>query len=116
MSPLIDKEERDKLWNNGQSLDSKQVTSALGYLDVKQICYCLAHALLKHIEFAQGFYFLDDLQSFLKAIKPEPSGKELEFTYDLGENMKIDIEKVKQKKHEKELKSNQEFQELKKKM
>jgi hypothetical protein len=35
MSPLIDKEERDKLWNNGQSLDSKQVTSALGYLDVK---------------------------------------------------------------------------------
>jgi len=35
MSPLIDKEERDKVWNCGQSLDSKQVTSALGYLDMK---------------------------------------------------------------------------------
>ena len=35
LSPLIDKTERDKLWLNGQSLDSKQVTSALGYLDLK---------------------------------------------------------------------------------
>lgn len=61
MSPLIDKEERDRLWNCGQSLNSKQVTSALGYLDLKQICYCLANALMKHIEFSQGFYFLDDL-------------------------------------------------------
>ncbi len=42
LSPLIDKNERDKLWNLGQSLDSKKVTSALGYLDLKQICYCLA--------------------------------------------------------------------------
>jgi hypothetical protein len=35
MSPLIDKEERDIVWNLGQSLNSKQVTSALGYLDLK---------------------------------------------------------------------------------
>jgi hypothetical protein len=49
---------------------------------------------MKHIEFAQGFYFLDDLQNYLKTNNKEPSGKELEFTYDLGDNMKIDIEKV----------------------
>lgn len=65
MSPLIDKQERDHLWNIGQSLDSKQVTSALGYLDLKQICYCLANALMKHIEFSQGFYFFDDLKTSL---------------------------------------------------
>lgn len=69
---------------------------------MKQICYCLANALLKHIEFAQGFYFLDDLQAYLKAVKgPEecdPSGKDLEFTYDLGDKMKIDIEGIRQKK------------------
>ena len=40
--PLIEKEERDNAWNCGHSLDSKKVTSALGYLDLKQICYCLA--------------------------------------------------------------------------
>ena len=40
--PLIEKDERDAAWNAGHSLDSKKVTSALGYLDLKQICYCLA--------------------------------------------------------------------------
>jgi hypothetical protein len=40
--PLIGKDERDQAWNLGHSLDSKKVTSALGYLDLKQICYCLA--------------------------------------------------------------------------
>lgn len=59
--PLIEKEDRDKAWNLGHSLDSKKVTSALGYLDLKQICYCLAQALMKHIEFSQGFFFLGDL-------------------------------------------------------
>ena len=59
--PLIEKEERDKAWNLGHSLDSKKVTSALGYLDLKQICYCLAQALMKHIEFSEGFFFLGDL-------------------------------------------------------
>ena len=59
--PLIEKEERDRAWNLGHSLDSKKVTSALGYLDLKQICYCLAQALMKHIEFSQSFFFLGDL-------------------------------------------------------
>ena len=41
-SPMLDKGEKDKAMNLGHSLDSKKVTSALGYLDLKQICYCLA--------------------------------------------------------------------------
>ena len=54
LSPLLDRTERDILWNNGlgHSLDSKQVASALGYLDLKQICLCLAHALNRHISFS----------------------------------------------------------------
>lgn len=50
--PMLDKSERDRAFNLGHSLDSKKITSALGYLDLKQICYCLAHALNKHIEFS----------------------------------------------------------------
>lgn len=42
LSPLLEKEEKQAVWNLGQSLDSKKITSALGYLDLKQICYCLA--------------------------------------------------------------------------
>ena len=54
LSPLLDQTERELLWNNalGHSLDSKQVASALGYLDLKQICLCLAHALNRHIQFS----------------------------------------------------------------
>jgi len=54
MSPLLAPQEKEAAWNLGQSLDSKKVTSALGYLDLKQICYCLAQALSKHIEFSRG--------------------------------------------------------------
>jgi hypothetical protein len=57
---MIDKIDRDKAWNSGHSMDSKKVTEALGFLDMKQICYCLAHALMKHIEFGNGFFFLID--------------------------------------------------------
>lgn len=32
---LIDKEERDKMWNTGYSLNSKQVTETLGFVDLK---------------------------------------------------------------------------------
>jgi len=42
------------------------MTEALGFIDMKQICYCLAHALMKHIEFGQGFLFLSDLQDYKK--------------------------------------------------
>lgn len=54
MSPLLDAGEKEAMWNLGQSMDSKKVTSALGYLDLKQICYCLAQALAKHIQFSRG--------------------------------------------------------------
>ena len=57
-SSLIDKKERDAAWNHGQSLDSKKMTEALGFLDMKQICFCLAHALMKHLEFGMGFFHL----------------------------------------------------------
>ena len=62
MSPLLAPREKEVAWNLGQSLDSKKVTSALGYLDLKQICYCLAQALSKHIEFSRGQFFLSDLK------------------------------------------------------
>jgi hypothetical protein len=80
------------MWNLGQSLDSKKVTSALGYLDLKQICYCLAQALNKHIQFSKGQHFLCDLQQ----------EQNLDFSYNLGNGMKIDIEAAKQKKAAKE--------------
>jgi hypothetical protein len=49
LSPLLDAGEKAGAWNLGQSLDSKKITSALGYLDLKQICFCLAQGLHKHI-------------------------------------------------------------------
>jgi hypothetical protein len=54
------------MWNTGYSLNSKKVTEALGFVDMKQICYCLANAILKHIDFCKGFYFLVDLQESIK--------------------------------------------------
>lgn len=48
---------------------------------------------MKHIEFSSGHYFLDDLQKSLSDALP--SGKELEFTYNLDDNLKIDVEKAK---------------------
>jgi hypothetical protein len=58
---MLDKDEKSKAINLGQSLDSKKITSALGYLDLKQICFCLAKALNKHIDFSKGYLYLDDL-------------------------------------------------------
>lgn len=52
----------------------------------------------------------------MKAVIKEPTGKELEFTYDLGDNMKIDIEKAREKRQQKEEQSKREFEELKKKL
>jgi len=84
------------------------VTSALGYLDLKQICYCLAQALLKHIEFSRGHIFLDELQL-------EHSETDIEFSYMQGE-LKIDLEVAKEKKKEKEEQARVEFEKLKAQM
>ena len=65
-SDMLSPGERQKAFNAGQSMDSKKVTEALGFLDMKQICYCLAQALMKHVEFGKGFFFLADLQKYLK--------------------------------------------------
>lgn len=45
-----------------------------------------------------------------------PQGKELEFTYNLDQNLKIDIEQAKERKKQKEEQSKKEFEALKKKM
>ena len=105
-------------WNLGQSLDSKKVTSALGYLDLKQICYCLAQALNKHIEFSKANFFLSDLKTEAQQ-KNENVGDQVEFSYNLGSGMKIDVAAAKEKQAEKEKKKQErqkEFEELKKQM
>lgn len=90
MSPLLDKNEKETAWNLGQSLDSKKLNSALGYLDLKQICFCLAQGLNKHIQFSKGHLFLNDLKN--------NKVDEVEFSYDLGKDLKIDVEKIKAEK------------------
>ena len=92
LSPLLDNKEKERAWNLGQSLDSKKVTSALGYLDLKQICYCLAQALSKHIEFSKGHFFLDDLKKFNQY--QMANDQDIEFSYNMG-GMKIDIDALK---------------------
>jgi hypothetical protein len=84
LSPLLEPEEKHYALNIGQSMDSKKVTSALGYLDLKQICYCLAQALNKHIQFSRGELFLDDLK-LLNQMEADNSqvGNDIEFSYHL---------------------------------
>lgn len=109
LSPLLDKEEKAGAWNLGQSLDSKKITSALGYLDLKQICYCLAQGLNKHIQFSKGNFFLDDLKN------QEKNLPDLEFSYNLGKG-KIDLDAIKLKKEQKKEESKKQFEELKMQM
>lgn len=84
------------------------MTEALGFLDMKQICYCLAHCILKHIDFGQGFLFLQDLKDF----KSGAQVKDLDFSYNLGA-LKIDVEQAKKAKTDKD---KQAFESLKKQM
>ena len=100
LSPLLSADEKKVAWNLGQSIDSKKVTSALGYLDLKQICYCLAQAMNKHIEFSQGFFFLEDLKKSALQ-KNEIVGDQVDFSYNLGD-LKIDVDAAKKKQAEKE--------------
>ena len=106
---MLDPMEKQYAMNLGQSMDSKKVTSALGYLDLKQICYCLAQALNKHIKFSRGNLFLDDLKQQIKLDKDskEMDGNIIDFSYKIKEPLKIDVEAAKQKKADKELKKIQ---------
>jgi len=114
-------------------MDAKKVTSALGYLDLKQICYCLAQSLMKHIEFSQGFFFLGDLQNHVKAkrqaasqqspgveqpsfddMKDLPMNENLEFTYNLGSEFKIDPQEAKARRAKaSQEEANAKFEEIK---
>lgn len=105
LSPLLAASEKQAAWELGQSLDSKKVTSALGYLDLKQICYCLARALARHIEFSRGHFFLDDLKVMRK--QNETKVENLDFSYNLGKDLKIDIEEAKKKQKEKKKKEDE---------
>lgn len=77
---------------------------------------------MKHIEFSQGFFFLGDLQEYHKRKKMEESNEpidkikneELEFTYNLGDKFRIDIEAAKKRKEDREKESQKNFEELKK--
>ena len=70
-SDLLSKKEQHDLINAGHSIDAKKVTETLGFIDMKQICYCLAHSLMKHIDFGKGFYFLSDLQQYARLVNEE---------------------------------------------
>lgn len=115
LSPLLDKHEKDVAMNLGHSLDAKKVTSALGYLDLKQICFCLANTLMRHIEFSRGKFFIQDLKEN-KEVEAD-----IEFSYKLGE-LKIDVEQAKrnaeneraEKRAKKEEETKAEVEQLKK--
>ena len=69
-------------------------------------------------------FFLGDLQEFVKQKKldeqsqadEEIKNEELEFTYNLGDKFRIDIEGAKKRKEEREQESKKNFEELKKQM
>ena len=90
-SPLLDDKTKAKLNEHGQSFDSRKMTDALSYIDLKMIIRCLSQALMKHIEFSRGFLFLADLQDYLKYIEEEgqEADPQLEFSYDLRDNLKV---------------------------
>lgn len=80
----MDSGEKEKQKNHGYSFNSKKVAGTLGYLNTKQICYCLAHALMKHIEFSNGFFFLKD--------KQDAENNNFAFTYNAGA-LKVNLPK-----------------------
>lgn len=65
---------------------------------------------MKHIEFSQGHFFLGDLQESVKQKKMQESNtpaeeiknEELEFTYNLGDKFRIDIDAAKKRKEARE--------------
>jgi hypothetical protein len=70
-SPMLDRTTKEKLKQLGQSLDSKQINQAIGSIDMRRLCKCFAKAICKHIEFSEGFLFLEDLKSITKEIYKE---------------------------------------------
>ena len=81
--------ERQKAIDEGQSLDSKKLTDAIGIIDIECIWKWLAHAIIKHISFSKGKILIDDLA---------PEDEDLpEFSYEFGKDLKIDLEEIQRK-------------------
>jgi len=50
---------------------------------------------MKHIEFSQGFYFLDDLQEHMQNSSQTERQQKFDFTYNIQDQLKIDLDKAK---------------------
>jgi len=81
LNPLSKPIQVKKQANLGASYDSATLSSAFGVIDLKSLCKSFAHAINRHIEFSQGKSTFSELQN------------NEEFTYKLGNMLKIDIRK-----------------------
>lgn len=70
-SPMLDKTTKEKLKLLGQSLDSKHINQAIGNIDIRRLLKWFSKAICKHIEFSEGFLFLEDLKFITKEIYKE---------------------------------------------
>ena len=70
-SPMLDKTTKEKLKMLGQSLDSKHINQAIGSIDIRRLLKWFSKAIWKHIEFSEGFLFLEDLKFITKEIYRE---------------------------------------------
>ena len=78
--------------NLGQSLNSRQISDAIGFVDMRSLLKAFAKAIARHIDFSKGLYFTEDLKrlnDMMEAEGFEVSGK-LDFSYNFEANMKID--------------------------
>ena len=91
-SPMLDQTTKEKLINLGKSLDSKQFTDAIGFIDLRMLLKWFAKAISRHLDFSRGYLFLEDMK---KSATLRKEG--LKFTYNLHKNMKIDMKRLKDK-------------------
>lgn len=91
-SVMLSKSTKEKLKMLGQSLDSKHIHQAIGSIDMRRLCKCFAKAISKHIEFSEGFLFLEDLKAITKEIYREhgiEQDQSINFSYGLGKDLAI---------------------------
>lgn len=89
-SPLLKPEEKREAKEYGYSLDSKTVGECIGLLDIDQLCKCVAHAILRHIEFSKGELLIDDLVEDDEDIPM--------FSYDFNQFLQIDLDEIQREK------------------
>lgn len=89
-SPMLLPSEKELAVNFGQSLDSKKIDETITELGTDNICKCLAHAVLKHIEFSKGEVLVDDLVGDEEDIP--------QFSYEFGEDLRIDLDEIHHRK------------------